>query len=365
MKVPFSDLKLRHAKNFDKFQAVFTDSLHTSEFILGNKVKEFESNFSRFVNAKFAMGVANGSDALRIALAIKELPQEGEVLLAPNTYFAASAAIIHSGLIPRFFDVELSSRFPNESAISRSISTNTVAIIRSHLFGEADIASSGGLLEIHDCSQAHGTMINDSHVGKGSLSTFSLYPGKNLGALGDGGVITTDSQEEYENVLAWRNQGTRTDKYLHEVVGFNSRLDSIQAAIVSVKLQNLVAENQRRRRIAQIYRTNLESAKDAIGLFSTPDHVFATNHLYQVYLRFNDVTKVQETLEKVGVGTGRHYPIPLHLQPALRYLGYSKGDFPNAEDLANKTLSLPNYPEMTDQQVDYVSEALIEAVAQE
>ena len=365
MKVPFSDLKLRHAKNHDKYQAVFSDAIQTSEFILGKKVRDFEIDFSRFVNANFALGVANGSDALRIGLAIKQLPREGEVLLASNTYFAAAAAILQSGLVPRFFDVELSTRFPNESIISSSISSNTVAIIRSHLFGQADLATSGGLLEIHDCSQAHGTLINDSHVGKGFLSTFSLYPGKNLGAFGDGGIITTDSQEEYEKIIAWRNQGTRTDRYLHEVVGFNSRLDSIQAAILSIKLQDLVAENLRRHVIAQKYSTNLESVKDSIRLFPTPEHVFSTNHLYQVYLMTSDVALVQGKLEKAGIGTGRHYPIPLHLQPAFRHLGYAKGDFPNAEDLANKTLSLPNYPEMTDDQVDFVSAVLIEAVAQE
>ena len=365
MKVPFSDLNIRHAKNIEKFQTVFSNSLSTSEFILGKNVEKFELDFSRFVNSDFAIGVANGSDALRIGLTIKDLPREGEVLLAPNTYFAAASAIIQCGLIPRFFDVESSTRFPSGLAISSSISNNTVAIIRSHLFGEADLASAAGLLEIHDCSQAHGTMIDESHVGKGMLSTFSLYPGKNLGALGDGGVITTDSAREYELTLAFRNQGTRTDKYLHEVIGFNSRLDSIQAGMLSIKLQDLAAENHRRQKIADIYRKNLGSEKDAIRLFSTPHNVASTNHLYQVYLKSSEVSTVQEALQKAGVGTGRHYPIPLHLQPALKFLGYSRGDFPNAEDLANKTLSLPNYPEMTDNQVDYVSEALIEAVTQE
>jgi dTDP-4-amino-4,6-dideoxygalactose transaminase len=365
LKVPFSDLNIRHAKNIEKFQTVFNNSLSTSEFILGKNVKKFELDFSRFVNSDFAIGVANGSDALRIGLTIKDLPRGGEVLVAPNTYFAAASAIIQCGLIPRFFDVESSTRFPSGLAISSSISNNTVAIIRSHLFGEADLASAAGLLEIHDCSQAHGTMTNESHVGKGMLSTFSLYPGKNLGALGDGGVITTDSATEYELILAFRNQGTRTDKYLHEVIGFNSRLDSLQAGMLSIKLQDLAAENHRRQKIADIYRKNLESETDAIRLFSTPHNVASTHHLYQVYLKSNEVSTVQEALQRAGVGTGRHYPIPLHLQPALKFLGYSKGDFPNAEDLANKTLSLPNYPEMTDNQVDYVSEALIEAVTQE
>lgn len=363
MTIPFSNLKARHQKNHEKFVEVFLNSLNNSEFILGSKTREFESQFSKFTESSFASGVANGSDAIRIALAVKKLPRNGEVILASNTYFAAAAAVAHSGLIPRFFDVELGTRFPSLEQIKKVRTTNTVGIIRSHLFGSADIVQIDNLTEIHDCSQAHGTLVDGKHVGKGSLSTFSLYPGKNLGAFGDAGVITTDSQEEYEIINSYRNQGTSEDRYIHEVLGFNSRLDSIQAGVLLIKLGELNRENSRRQEISDLYTRNFMESEETIGLFSSPSNVTNTNHLFQVYLKSADLPQVQKLLLKAGIETGRHYPVPLHLQPAFLYLGYSKGDFPNAEDLALKTLSLPNYPELTNSQVNYVSEELVKALS--
>jgi dTDP-4-amino-4,6-dideoxygalactose transaminase len=363
MNVPFSNLKARHQKNFEKFTGAFLNSLNNSEFILGSKAQEFEVKFSKFVDSTFASGVGNGSDAIRIAIAVKNLPRNSEIILACNTYFAAAAAVAHSGLIPQFFDVEIGTRFPGLEQIEKARTNNTVGIIRSHLFGSADTVQVEDLVEIHDCSQAHGTLVDGDHVGKGFLSTFSLYPGKNLGAFGDAGVITTDSREEYEMINSYRNQGTSKDRYKHDVLGFNSRLDSIQAAVLLIKLEELIQENSRRQEIADLYEKNFTDSAEKIALFTHPSNVANTNHLFQVYLKHTDLPQVQQVLLKAGIETGRHYPIPLHLQPAFQYLGYARGDFPNAEDLASKTLSLPNYPEMTNSEVDYVSEELLKALS--
>lgn len=360
MIVPFSALNKRHRKNKKKFTREFRRSLDQSEFILGNSVEMFEKDFSDYVGSKFAVGVGNGSDALRIALLAKHLPNSGNVLLSANTYFAAGAAVAHVGLRPRFYDVSLENRFPTSEQIESTRDSETVAIIRSHLFGEVDACAVKDLTEIHDCSQSHGTLINNAHVGAGNLSTFSLYPGKNLGAFGDAGIITTDSMQEFESVKMYRNQGTTNDRYLHEVIGFNSRLDSIQSRMLRIKLSNLDSENERRIKLAKTYRANLQQHSAVINLFPTIENSKSTYHLFQVYVPDFDISFLQEKLLTYGVSTGRHYPIPLHLQPAFKYLGYSRGDFPNAELLAKYTISLPLYPEMKKNQVDYICEKLLE-----
>ena len=360
MIVPFNDLQTLHIANQKNFVKVLEELIVSSEFILGKMVNEFEQLFCSFTSAKYAVGVANGSDALRIAILSKKFPRNSSVLVAANTYFAAPAAIIHAGLKPIFFDVQIDTRFPLENDIDSSLTENSVGIIKSHLFGAADTLTIRDLVEIHDCSQAHGTLINGSHAGKGTTSTFSFYPGKNLGALGDAGLITTDSQEEYNELIAWRNQGTMGDKYLHHIVGFNSRLDSIQAGLLAIKIKNLAVENHQRVLLAKRYEQNLTNKINEVRLFKIPDSVNSTFHLFQIYLEGEDVVEIQNKLTKKGISTGRHYPIPLHLQPAFKSLGYGPGDFPNSEKLAKFSLTLPNFPSMTNSQVDYVCDNLLE-----
>jgi dTDP-4-amino-4,6-dideoxygalactose transaminase len=359
MIVPFNELQTLHIPNRNQFVEVIDELLVSSEFILGKMVNEFEKLFCDFTGSKHAIGVANGSDALRIAISSKKFPRNSSILVAANTYFAAPAAIIHAGLRPIFFDVQIDTRFPLKNDINSSLTENTIGIIKSHLFGAADILTTSNLVEIHDCSQAHGTLIYGSHVGKGALSTYSFYPGKNLGAFGDAGLITTDSQEEYMELLAWRNQGTINDKYLHHIVGYNSRLDSIQAGILAIKIKSLAEENHQRVLIAKRYEQNLANQMGEIMLFKTPNSVKSTFHLFQIYLEEKDITEIQNQLMKRGISTGRHYPIPLHLQPAFKFLGYGSGDFPNSEKLAKFSLTLPCFPSMTNSQVDYVCENLL------
>ena len=362
MKIPFSDLSLRHKKNETEFSNIFRDCMTTNQFILGEQAALFESEFSSFTGANYALGVANGSDALRLALIVKKLPVGGNIILAANTYFAAPAAIVHSGLVPKFFDVNLDSRLPKNENIVDSIDENTVGLIKSHLFGEADTTNDFNLPTINDCSQAHGTLMEGRHVGFGQTSTFSFYPGKNLGAFGDAGLITTNDSAEVEILSALRNQGTLSDRYLHEIVGFNSRMDSIQAGILRIKLKELATENKRRNEITRIYKRNLVNQNQTIKLFSSNENTYSTYHLFQVFLDGHDLDTVQKKLLEKGVASGRHYPIPLHLQPAFNFLGYGKGDFPNAEKLSQQSLTLPNYPEMTDAQVDFVCEKLLEVL---
>lgn len=362
MKIPFSDLNLRHKKHETEFLKVFQECVATNQFILGEQATLFESEFSGFTGADYALGVANGSDALRLSLVVKELPVGGNIILAANTYFAAAAAIVHSRLVPKFFDVSLDSRLPTNENVLDSIDENTVGLIKSHLFGEADTTKDFNLPTVNDCSQAHGTLVEGNHIGFGQTSTFSFYPGKNLGAFGDSGLITTNDPAEFETLSALRNQGTLSDRYLHEIVGFNSRIDSIQAGILRIKLRDLVAENNRRNEIARIYKKNLMNQHEIIKIFSSNENTYSTYHLFQVFLDGQNLDTVQEKLLQKGVSSGRHYPIPLHLQPAFKFLGYERGDFPNAEKLSQQSLTLPNYPEMTDTQVDYVCEKLLEVL---
>jgi dTDP-4-amino-4,6-dideoxygalactose transaminase len=362
MIVPFNDLTTQHATNHERFRATFDKLMMDSDFILGQNVIEFENKFKDYVGSKFALGVANGSDALKLAILAKQLPENSHILVAANTYFAAAAAIVHSGFVPKFFDVQLDNRFPSQSDIESVLTLESSLIIRSHLFGEADVVNVINIDQLHDCSQAHGTLIGGHHVGSGSTCTFSFYPGKNLGAFGDAGLITTNSIHEYTKLSALRNQGTLEDRYIHNVVGFNSRLDTIQANILLIKLAQLNASNLKRVKLANRYNLNLGTQSPRLRLFSSPPNVKSSYHLYQVFVDVEDLHVLQSNLQSKGISTGRHYPVPLPLQPAFRSLGYQKGDFPNSELLAKHSISLPIFPGMTNHQVDYVCENILNLI---
>jgi dTDP-4-amino-4,6-dideoxygalactose transaminase len=359
LKIPFNRLAERHKPNRDKFTETFSEIIDNSNFILGPEVEKFEKDFANFINAKYVAGVANGSDAIRIALLSKKLPPESNVLIAANSYFAAPAAILHSGLTPKFFDVNIETRLPDINFINSIKDSNTSAIIHSHLFGEVDTVKITDLVVIHDCSQAHGSKIFQDHVGIGETSTFSFYPGKNLGAFGDAGAISTDNYEEYETLKTLRNQGTSTDRYIHVLPGFNSRMDGLQGSILRIKLRELNRENEIRSQIADRYASNLKNETENIRMFKSNSNTKSTYHLFQVLIKNKPLNDVQKSLLEKGIETGRHYPTPLHLQPAFENLGYIRGDFPNSEMLASGSLSLPMYPELTLDEVDYICENLL------
>jgi dTDP-4-amino-4,6-dideoxygalactose transaminase len=358
LKIPFNRLALRHEPHRDRFLEVFSDLINTSNFILGPEVERFEQDFANFVKSKYVAGVANGSDALRIALLSKKLPVHSNVLVAGNSYFAAPASIVHANLTPKFFDVNIETRLPDIQSIQAVKDSNTSAIIHSHLFGEVDTAKIPGIVAIHDCSQAHGSKLYNDHVGLGETCTFSFYPGKNLGAFGDAGAISTDDFEEYATIKTLRNQGTSTDRYVHLLPGFNSRMDGLQGSILRIKLKELNSENEIRSQIANRYEINLKNQSTNIQMFKSNPNTKSTYHLFQVLIKNKSITEVQKSLLEKGIESGRHYPTPLHLQPAFKNLGYKKGDLPNCEILANESLSLPMYPELTFAEVDYICEKL-------
>jgi dTDP-4-amino-4,6-dideoxygalactose transaminase len=359
LKVPFNRLAVRHKPHRDKFLEAFSEVIDTSSFILGPEVEKFEQDFASFVNSKYVAGVANGSDAIRIALLSKKLPSQSSVLIAANSYFAAPAAILHANLVPKFIDVNIETRLPDIHFIESAKDSSTSAIIHSHLFGEVDTARIPGLVAVHDCSQAHGSKLSNNHVGIGETCTFSFYPGKNLGAFGDAGAISTDNFEEYETIKILRNQGTSTDRYTHLLAGFNSRMDGLQGSILRIKLKELNQENEIRSQLANRYVTNLKGQSKNIQMFKSNPNTKSTYHLFQVLIRNKNITDVQKSLLEKGIETGRHYPTPLHLQPAFENLGYRRGDFPNSEALAEESLSLPMYPELTFEEVDYICENLL------
>jgi dTDP-4-amino-4,6-dideoxygalactose transaminase len=360
MRVPFNDLYSQNLEVLPDALVKFKTSIENSEFILGKAVEDFESNFANWGNFKFVVGVGNGSDAIRLALEGMGVTVKDKVLLAVNTYFAAAAAIAHLGAEPIFVDVDIDSRFPSISNFNSIDADNIKVFIRSHLFGGADISELPSNLnlvpQLHDASQAHGTTVEGKKIGSIGTSTFSFYPGKNLGAFGDAGAVVTDSETIFSIVKKLRNQGTNLDKYTHEELGYNSRLDALQARILSLKLVKLDQENQKRQTVVEWYLSNLYRSDNRILFFNYPPKVKPAHHLFQIRIQNVDIKDFIHFLETRGVSAGRHYPIPLHLQPALKYLGYKKGDFPNAEKLAAETLSLPMYPNLSKDKIDFICE---------
>jgi dTDP-4-amino-4,6-dideoxygalactose transaminase len=367
MKVPFNDLYSQHESLLSQFIYNLEQGIKESAFILGSDVQEFENRFAEWGNFQYVVGVANGSDAIRISLSELGVSQGDKVLVAANSYFAAPAAVAQLKAIPVFIDVELSTRFPSKSNFDVNNHTEIKGIIRSHLFGGADIAelpyNLDKRIQIHDSSQAHGTLVNGKHIGVDGTATFSFYPGKNLGAMGDAGAITTTSKDLYSKLLKSRNQGTGEDKYLHETLGSNSRLDSLQARILSIKLQFLNDNNILRTNIVNRYRENIGQTDSRLKFFNYAPNITPSHHLLQIRVTDVKAKNLIEYLKSKNIMCGQHYPIPLHLQPAFQFLNYAKGDFPNCEKLANETLSLPLYPAMTNTQIDFVSENILEYLA--
>ena len=365
--VSFNNLAQQHFPKHEEFTKAFNQILNRSKFVLGEELSLFESEFQLFLNTKGrVIGVANGSDALSIALNLGKYPRFSEVMLASNTYFAAAAAVIRAGLTLKLIDVDLKTRFPSSEQIAKENLTNVSVFIRSHLYGGADVSEIPekykDLQIIHDASQAHGTKLNGRFIGENSITTFSFYPGKNLGAFGDAGALVCFLQEDIENCLMLRNQGTYENKYFHQVLGFNSRLDEIQAAVLRIKLRDLEKNNISRQNIFSRYKDNLKHYSRVCTLFEYSKDIQPSHHLVQIRIPGCSAQEIGEFMGINSIETGRHYPRPLHLQEALKNLGYSVGDFPNAETLANESLSLPIYPGMESWKIDYVCEKLIEYV---
>ncbi len=362
--IPFLDLKAINKRFETQFQNRFQQFLDSGYYILGSQVKEFEEAFANYCGVKHCIGVGNGLDALRLILEgykiLGKLKENDEVLVASNTYIATILAIKQAGMIPVLVEANVSNYNFDIPLLKKSFSEKTKAIMPVHLYGQLapmdeilKISKENNLLVIEDAAQAHGAKNRDGKLAGniGDAAGFSFYPTKNLGALGDGGAVTTSDSELAEVIKKLRNYGTST-KYVNEFLGINSRLDEIQAAFLKVKLTTLNADNARRREIAKSYNSEIRNEKIKLPLYDgSENHVF---HLFVV--RVENRADFIDYLNKNGIGNLIHYPIPPHRQQALSE--YSHLNFPNTEKIHREVVSIPISPVMTDEEVGKVISVL-------
>ena len=360
MKIPLVDLKANYLSIKEEIDSAIQRVIDGSNFIMGKEVEDFDKNFASFLNAKYSIGVGNGTLALHLALIASGIKQGDEVILPVNTFIATSEAVSYCNAKPIFVDVEEESYNMNPKLLEKAITNKTKAIIPVHLYGNPcdmkeilNIAQNHNLNIIEDCAQAHGAEYEGKKVGNfGEISTFSMFPAKVLGAFGDAGSVVTNDDELAKKIILLRNHGRRT-KYEHLIEGYNYRIDTLQATILNVKLKYLNKWIEKRREIANLYNNLLKD--DIIIPKENGKHCY-----YMYVIRVKDREKLQEHLKNNGIETGVHYPIPLHLQPAYKHLNYNKEDFPVAERLSHEILSLPLYPELTQEQVEYICKKIKE-----
>jgi dTDP-4-amino-4,6-dideoxygalactose transaminase len=366
MDVPFVDLRAQAGELHDEFHAVFESVLSRAAYTMGPELTAFEAAFAAFCGAEHCAGVSTGTAAVRLALQAAGVGPGDEVIVPVNTFIATAEAVSHCGATPVFVDCLPHTANLDPSRVAEAITPRTVAILPVHLYGQpADMESIGsiagerGLAVVEDACQAHGARFQGHPCGSmGVTAAFSFYPGKNLGALGDGGAVTTSDEGADRMVRALRSHG-EVSKSVHEMVGYCDRLHNLQAGFLSAKLPHLMEWNNARNLAARRYDELLAQVDGVTPLEARPDvdHVY---HLYVVQVDHRDA--VRERLGEMGVQTGIHYPVPLHLSPAYAGLGYGRGDFPVAEALAPRILSLPMFPQITGEQQEYVVERLAEAV---
>jgi dTDP-4-amino-4,6-dideoxygalactose transaminase len=355
VKVPFLDLKAQYASIQDEISKALQQVLDSSAFAGGPFVEKFEKDFSSFCQSEFAIGVGSGTDALWMTLLSLGIGPGDEVITTPNTFIATAEAISFCGAKPVFVDVDEKTYNMNPNLIEDAITPKTKAIIPVHLFGQmADmdsimkIARAHGLFVIEDACQAHGAEYKGRRAGSiGDVGCFSFYPGKNLGAYGEAGAIVTNNAELAEKMRMFRDHGQRK-KYYHSIIGWNARMDGLQAAVLSVKLRHLNAWNEARRKNAQLYNDLLT---DVDGII-TPVEADYARHVYHIYaIRIKNRDALISVLAENEIFCGIHYPIPIHLQEAYESLGSKKGCFPIAEKCAKEFVSLPMFAEISFEQI--------------
>jgi dTDP-4-amino-4,6-dideoxygalactose transaminase len=364
--VPLVDVRAAYLAQRAELDAAVAGVVRAGRFILGPEVAAFEAAFASFCGTRRAVGVASGTAAIHLSLAALGVGPGDEVATVAHTFTASAEAIVHAGARPRFIDVDEATGGMDPKALAGAVE-GTAAVLPVHLYGlPVDmpailaVAGEAGVPVVEDAAQAHGATLTtaDGRVrragGAGRLAAFSFYPGKNLGAFGDAGAVTTDDDELADRVARLRDHG-RSSKYEHAEVGWGERLDALQAAVLRVKLARLEAGNAARERLAGRY----DEALAGVGDLAPPPRVEgrdSARHLHVVRTRHRD--ELLAACRAAGVGAGVHYPIPLHLQPAWRHLGLARGDLPATEAWAAECLSLPLYPELTDAQQDRVIEVV-------
>ena len=357
MKVPFLDLKAGYIELQPEIDGAIKRVLESGWYILGEEVDVFEQEYAAYCEAKYCVGLANGLDALHLALLALDVGPGDEVIVSSNTFIATWLAVSQCGAIPIPVEPDKATYNIDPTLIEAAITLRTKVILPVHLYGQPAnmepilaIARKHGLCVLEDGAQAHGARYKGKRIGAhGDVVAWSFYPGKNLGAYGDGGAITTDDPEIADRIRVLRNYGSRV-KYVNEVRGFNSRLDTLQAAVLRVKLQYLDRWNDARRAIAVSYLTGL--ADSGVTLPVVPD--WANPVWHQFVVRSTSRNELQQKLHDAGIGTMIHYPIPPHLQRAYADLEFSKGAFPVAEQIHEEVLSLPIFPSMALEQVNQV-----------
>ncbi|HEY3158246.1 MAG TPA: DegT/DnrJ/EryC1/StrS family aminotransferase [Vicinamibacterales bacterium] len=359
--IPYLDLKAQYHSIKNEIDAAVLRVLDSTQYILGEEVAAFEREFAGYCQASQAIGVNSGTSALHLALLAAGIGPGDEVITVPFTFVATVSAICYTGATPVLVDIEPDYFTMDSSKIEAAITPKTKAIMPVHLYGQPadmdpimEIAERHGLTVIEDAAQAHGSDYHGRRCGSiAEIAGFSFYPGKNLGAYGEGGAVTTTRTDFAATCRTLRDWG-REKRYEHRLKGFNYRMDGIQGAILRVKLRHLEPWTERRRQVAEWYAAALDP--ESVRL---PKARPGCRHVYHVYaVRTDDREKLRDVLGTQGIQTGVHYPIPVHLQPAHADLGYHAGDFPVAEQVAREVLSLPMFPEMTREQVQAVAEAV-------
>ncbi len=361
LSVPFLDLKRQHNQIRKEINQAYDRVFDASAFVLGKEVSNFETEFASFCESRFCFGVSSGTSALEIALQSLEIGPGDEVITAANTFIATALAIHSVGAKPILVDCDERSHTIDTKEMEAKITSKTKAFIPVHLYGQlanmqsiTDLAKKHNLFVIEDACQAHGAEQENKKAGSlGDTGCFSFYPGKNLGAYGDGGALVTNNEALAEKFVLLRNYGQK-EKYVHLIKGQNSRLDSLQAAFLRVKLAKLDGWTEQRRQVALAYNKLISNAKIRL-----PEEINGNKHVYHLYvIRCNERDKLQAYLTGKGIVTLIHYPLPMHLQPAFKDLGHKEGAFPVTEMLSKEILSLPMYPELTTQEIEYVAEAI-------
>jgi len=361
MKIPFLDLKIQYLSIKEEINDAISEVFNNTAFALGPSVSNFENEFAKFIGTKHCVGVNSGTSALHLALIDAGIKAGDEVIIPSHTFIATAWAVSYCGATPVFADILPEYYTIDPKEIEKRITKKTKAVIAVHLYGnpaELDeiksVCDKYNLILIEDCAQAHGAMYKDSNVGTiGSYGAFSFYPGKNLGAYGEAGAIVTNSDSSANRMKNLRNH-SQPEKYIHTEIGYNYRMEGIQGAVLGVKLKHLANWNEKRNIIANKYNSAFQDLSFA-QIPKVKSYSQSVWHLYELKLQNeNDRNDFMKYLSENNIGCGLHYPIPIHLQEAYSNLRYKIGDLPITEDAAKTLVSLPMYPEMTDEMVDYV-----------
>ncbi len=359
-RIDFMNLKRQFQNGENEFLDCIKKVCRETAFSGGKYVEKFEKEFADYIGVKYCAGVDSGTGALQLAVRALEIGSGDEVIVPTNTFIATAWGVIHNGAIPVFVDCTNDTWEIDYTKIEEKITDRTKAIIGVHLYGQPfeidevkKIADKYNLYLIEDCAQAHGAMYKGKKIGQyGEVACFSFYPGKNLGAFGEAGAVVTNNKKVYDKICLLKNHGSK-ERYHHEELGFNMRMDGIQGAILSCKLKKLDGWNDRRRVIAQRYLTDIKNRK--IKFQYTPNYIKHIYHLFEVQVDSRE--NFIEYMETNNIYCGMHYPIPCHLQNAFSFLKYSEGTCLNAEKLAKSCVSLPMFPELTDEEIERIIDA--------